>query len=107
MKTQSVFIPVPVEENKPRPHYRTFVIEKGGRHHVSVYGRNPKIERYWNETVTHYLEKKEDVFVLSKEELEKVFNAGINEGHLRHVFSNDENREYGDFNDWLNQQDKP
>lgn len=53
---------------------------------------------------TEWLEKREDVFVLTKEELEKVFEAGVGEGRERYQLFANTNRLDEDFNDWLNQQ---
>jgi len=84
MTPKEVYIPVPYNENlKSDDLYVAFKPFK-----------TPRVD-FW-------LEKKE-LFVLTKEELEKVFEAGILEGKLRRQpFTAD--RPYKYFNDWLNTQ---
>jgi len=45
-------------ERLPKPNYRIFVIEIGGRHNVSTYRKgNPQSEKYWMEKVEFWLDK--------------------------------------------------
>ena len=93
MTPKEVYIPVPVEENKPI---------KIGWHFIYSDNFPPIGGTYYSgegfrSDVTHYLEKKEGYF-LTKEELEKVFNAARSIDGV----SKDYGYDYTDFNDWIN-----
>lgn len=104
MKPQSVFIPVPVEENEIKME-----AEKRFPEQLDVWKGIPRKQRknqkIFTEGAKWYqskLEKKENIFVLTKEELEKVFNEGREWGDIG--ADNPTGWTYKDFNDWLNQQ---
>lgn len=131
MKMKSVFIPVPVEEHKPatNPATNNGIVERsadvifydetlgwkvGWRKLFTANSSDPLFPeqvkgysifenvggKYHN--VTHYLEKKEDVFVLTKEELQEVWYAA-QEIH-KDACPNDCVPKYQTMDDFLNQQ---
>lgn len=110
---KSVFIPVPVDERLPETDC-TVDVMYDDVHGLDtcvftvVYSKEKGFfdpnGNYNCTGITHWLEKKEDVFVLTKEELEKVFEAGedcvrewLKDSHIADI-------KFKDFNDWLNTQ---
>lgn len=111
MKTTTAYIPVPVEERKPLINKYTsdwyFVTNRDDEREVGMALSDGGLKTWDTDfNPTHWLEKKEDVFVLTKEELEKVFHEAWYLG-AKSAFERESSEErYADtdFNDWLNTQ---
>lgn len=97
MTPKEVYIPVPVDERLPEKTGFYLTIECGTLKYF------PKEKKWFYDGrefhPATWLEKKEDVFVLTKEELEKVYKAG--EDSKENEINGDGET---DFNDWLNTQ---
>lgn len=103
MKSTSAFIPVPVDgKNIPDGKIEFYGALHDYKKEVDALSIPPLLENYmlgFFNWLFKRLEKKEGYF-LSKDELEKVFNAARTiDGE-----SKDYGYDYADFNDWLNQQ---
>lgn len=104
MTPKEVYIPVPVEERLPEKGEQVFLISSRPLNlpkRLATYFGGAD-EKEFKRMADHWLEKKEGVFVLTKEELEKVFQAGREWGDIG--ADNPKGWIYTDFNDWLDTQ---
>jgi hypothetical protein len=75
-----VFVPVSVDERLPDKEDRYSVIVDGVQESAYFNGKQFEFAVYMEKYITHWLEEKENVYVLSEQELIALMNSCIHNG---------------------------